>query len=72
MARELRAKGWNVIAVANWRGGGVSRTAIFTTRFPRGVRALQHDLPAASQVLAPRAGMSVDSLVLVLGADYPR
>ena len=72
VAAELRTRGWKVIAVANWRGGGVTRTAIFTTQYPRGVRALQHDLPAAGAVRRPLPGMSTDSLVLVLGPDYPR
>ncbi len=72
VAATLRAKGWTVVAAANWRAGNVHRTTIFTTRWPRAVRTLRHDVPAVKAVRAPLPQMSTDRIVQVLADDYPR
>ncbi len=71
VAAKLRAKGWTVVAAANWRAGNVHRTTIFTTRWPKAVRTLRHDVPGVKAVRAPLPQMSTDRIVLVLADDYP-
>lgn len=71
VAARLRALGWTVVAVANWRADNVHRTTAFTTRWPRAVRTLRHDVPAVKAVRAPLPQMSTDRIVLVLADDYP-
>ena len=71
VAAKLRAKGWTVVAAANWRADNVHRTTIFTTRWPKAVRTLRHDVPAVRAVRAPLPQMSTDRIVLVLADDYP-
>ncbi|HET8970674.1 MAG TPA: LytR C-terminal domain-containing protein [Candidatus Nanopelagicales bacterium] len=72
VAAKLREQGWTVVSVANWRGGGVPETSVFTSGgAAAAVRTLQRDVPSADQVRSPLPGMSTGRLVLVLAADYP-
>lgn len=71
-ARSLRALGWTVVSVGNWRGGGVDRTTVFAAGYAVAARTLRADVRAAAAVRTPLPSMSQNRLVLVLGPDYPR
>ncbi len=71
VAARLRAKGWQVTGVGNWRSGGVGRTTIFHRRDPRAVLTLVHDLPGSVPYRKLLPGMPSSGLVLVLAADFP-
>ena len=69
-ARSLRALGWTVVSVGNWRGGGVDRTTVFAIGFTVAARTLRADVGASPAVRVPLSSMSRNRLVLVIGPDY--
>ena len=72
VAASLRAKGWTVVAVGNWRRGNVSSTTIFVDGHADAAATMRDDLPAAGSVRAPLSGMRQARLTIVIGRDYPR
>jgi cytoskeletal protein RodZ len=67
-AARLRAKGWTVRSIGNWRSGGVARTTVFSSRFPLATRTLRHDADVPGRARRPLPGMPADTLVLVLAS----
>lgn len=65
-AARLRAKGWRVTTIGNWRSGGVTRTTVFSARYPVATRTLRHDARVVGPARKPLPGMPADRLVLVL------
>lgn len=65
-AARLRAKGWRVTSIGNWRSGGVGRTTVFSSRFPIATRTLRHDARVPGRARSPLPGMPANTLVLVL------
>lgn len=72
VAKSLRADGWTVVSVGNWRRGGVATTTIFVAGEKDAAATMLDDLPAADAVRAPISGMPQNRLVVVIGKDYPR
>jgi len=73
VARQLRAKGWTVARIDNWRRGGVSTSTLFATTAKADAAAtMRRDLPALDVTRAQLVGMSPNRLYVVIGSDYPR
>jgi hypothetical protein len=72
VAQRLRDKGWVVTRVGNWRGDPVRLTTVFVTRNARAAATMRRDVRPADGTLPTWTGMPKDSVVLVIGPDYPR
>jgi len=72
VAASLKAKGWTVVSVGNWRKGGVSATTVFVSGEKDAAATMLDDLAADGSAKAPLASMPKDRLVVVIGKDYPR
>ncbi|MFN8168936.1 MAG: LytR C-terminal domain-containing protein [Candidatus Nanopelagicales bacterium] len=72
VAKQLRAKGWDVVSVANWRGREVRLTTVFVTGNKEAAATMRRDVPAANGTLPTWSGMSRNRVVLVVADDYPR
>jgi hypothetical protein len=71
VAARLRADGWKVVTIGNYRGG-VSATTVFADGHADAVATLRADLPTRDAVARSLASMSTARLTVVVGADYPR
>jgi hypothetical protein len=72
VAKRLRALGWNVTSVANWRRTTIGETTVFVDGEPAAAATMLDDLPVGDTVTSPLSGMPGNRLVVVVGADYPR
>ncbi len=72
VAAGLRAKGWTVVSVGNWRSGGIPLTTVFVTGRTAAAATMRRDVKPADGTLPTRDGMPRNRLVLVIGNDYPR
>jgi hypothetical protein len=72
VARQLRADGWTVTSVGNWRRTLVSNTTVFSEGQPAAAATMVGDLPTGGSIEVPLSGMPSGKLVVVVGADYPR
>jgi hypothetical protein len=66
-ATQVRAAGWTVAAIGNWRRTTVSTDSVFFGPGDEGsARRLARDLPGAQQVKAALPGMSTTKLTYVV------
>lgn len=72
VAASLKAKGWTVVSVGNWRKGGVSATTVFVSGEKDAAATMLDDLVVDGSAKAPLASMPKNRLVVVIGKDYPR
>ena len=72
VASALRADGWKVVSIGNYRGGRLALTTVFAEGNAAAVATMRDDLPGSQQVKAPVGSMSAKRLTVVIGADYPR
>jgi hypothetical protein len=71
VAERLRAKGWTIAQVGNWRGDTVRLTTVFVTGNAQAAATMRRDVKAADGTLPTWPGMPKKQVVLVLGPDYP-
>lgn len=71
VAQKLRAKGWTVVSVANWRGKPVRLTTVFVTGNQQAAATMRRDVRSADGTLPTWAGMPKNRVVLVVADDYP-
>jgi hypothetical protein len=71
VAARLRADGWKVVSIGNYRGG-VTATTVFATGHADAVATIRRDLPTRDAVARPVGAMSTARLTVVVGPDYPR
>jgi len=72
VAAQLRAKGWTVISVGNWRGSGVTTTTVFVDGEKDAAATMRRDLPTADATRTPIGAMKDGRITVVLMDDYPR
>ncbi len=72
VARQLRALGWNVTSVANWRRTTIDETTVFVDGEDAAAETMLRDLPVGDTIEVPLSGMPGNRLVVVVGDDYPR
>jgi cytoskeletal protein RodZ len=72
VAADLRAKGWNVVSVGNWRGTGIGQTTVFVNGEKDAVATIKRDLPAIDRARAPIGAMNDGRMTVVIMGDYPR
>jgi hypothetical protein len=70
VAAKLRAQGWKVVSVGNWRRGGVTSTTSYMIGHLKAAATMQHDLPTVTLVDGLLPGMQKLHLTLVIGDDY--
>jgi hypothetical protein len=70
VAAKLRAEGWTVVSVGNWRGGAVKGTTSYMVGHLKAAATMQHDLPTVTLVDGLLPGMQKQHLTLVIGDDY--
>jgi hypothetical protein len=70
VAASLRAQGWSVVSVGNWRGGAVTSTTSYMVGHLKAAATMQHDLPTVTLVDGLLPGMQKQHLTLVIGSDY--
>jgi hypothetical protein len=70
VAKRLRAKGWTVVSVGNWRGG-VPTTTVYATGRAAAAATMRYDAKPADATRLTRAGMPKNRIVLVIGPDFP-
>lgn len=70
VAASLRAQGWTVVSVGNWRGGAVTATTSYMVGHLKAAATMQHDLPTVTLVDGLLPGMQKQHLTLVIGSDY--
>lgn len=70
VAKRLRAKGWTVTSVGNWRGG-VPTTTVYATGRAAAAATMRYDAKPADATRPTRDGMPKNRIVLVIGADFP-
>ncbi|MBI1378672.1 MAG: hypothetical protein GC157_14510 [Frankiales bacterium] len=71
VAARLRADGWKVVQIGNYRGGDVARTTSFMIGHLAAASTLKRDLGTVTLVDGLLPGMADKHLTLVVGADYP-
>jgi hypothetical protein len=72
VAARLRADGWRVVSIGNYRGGGITATTVFAQGHAAAVTTMRGDLPTRDAVARPVGAMSTARLTVVVGPDYPR
>lgn len=72
VAARLRADGWTVVSVGNYRGGRITATTVFAEGHAAAVTTMRRDLPTRDAVALPVGAMSAARLTVVVGPDYPR
>jgi hypothetical protein len=72
VAARLRALGWKVVSVGNYRRHDVGQTTVFGNGYVDATATLMRDLPAADVHLPRRVTMRPLALTVVVGPDYPR
>ncbi len=72
VAARLRADGWKVVSIGNYRGGGITATTVFAQGHAAAVATIRRDLPTRDAVARPLGAMSGSRLTVVVGPDYPR
>lgn len=72
VANELRSKGWTVVSIGNWRGGGVSTTTVFVNGRDDAAATMRRDLEAADATKAPIGAMRDNRITVVVMGDYPQ
>jgi NAD(P)-dependent dehydrogenase (short-subunit alcohol dehydrogenase family) len=70
VAKRLRAKGWTVTTVGNWRGG-IKTTTVYATGRKAAAATMRYDAKPADATRPTRDGMPTDRIVLVIGPDFP-
>jgi hypothetical protein len=71
VAAQLRAKGWTVVSIGNWRRGGVSQTTVFVNGRKDAAATMRRDFKAADLTRTLLSGMPSGRLVVVVAGDYP-
>lgn len=72
VAAQLRAKGWTVVSIGNWRGGGVDTTTVFVDGREDAAATMRRDLKAADATEEPIGAMRTNRITVVVMDDYPR
>jgi len=72
VAADLRAKGWTIISIGNWRGTGVDTTTVFVNGEQDAAATMRRDVRAADATRTPIGAMKDGRITLVLMDDYPR
>ncbi|MGD9954913.1 MAG: LytR C-terminal domain-containing protein [Candidatus Nanopelagicales bacterium] len=72
VATELKAKGWTVVSIGNWRGTGIDTTTVFVDGRDDAAVTMRRDLPAADATEQPIGAMRTNRITVVLMDDYPR
>ena len=72
VANELRSKGWTVVSIGNWRGGGVDTTTVFVDGRDDAAATMRRDLPEADATEQPIGAMRANRITVVVMDDYPR
>lgn len=72
VATQLRAKGWTVVSIGNWRGSGVETTTVFVNGREDAAATMRRDLKAADATEEPIGAMRANRITVVLMDDYPR
>jgi hypothetical protein len=70
VAADLRAKGWTVVSVGNWRGGGVDSTTIFAVGNRDAAATMRRDIPSSDLTTRPIGLMNRDRITVVVMDDY--
>jgi hypothetical protein len=70
VAADLRAKGWTVVSVGNWRGGGVDSTTVFIVGNRDAAATMRRDIPSADLTTGPIGLMKRDRITVVVMDDY--
>jgi hypothetical protein len=70
VAAKLRAEGWTVVSVGNWRGAPVKGTTSYMIGHLKAAATMQHDLPTVTLVDGLLPGMKKLHLTLIVGDDY--
>lgn len=71
VADDLRAKGWTVVSIGNWRGGGVDTTTVFVVGRDDAAATMRRDLKAADATEEPIGAMRTNRITVVVMDDYP-
>ncbi len=71
VARRLRARGWNVVVTANFRGAVPATTVYYPAGGAASARVVSGVLPASARVRPRFGNLSTARLTVVLGNDYP-
>ncbi|HSN06614.1 MAG TPA: LytR C-terminal domain-containing protein [Candidatus Angelobacter sp.] len=71
VAARLRADGWTVVSIGNYRHR-LTATTVFARGHADAVATIRGDLPTRDAVALPLGAMSTARLTVVLGTDYPR
>lgn len=71
VATALRATGWSVSKVSNYRGNVAATTVFYGPGQEQVAALLAADLPGATRTAPVIAGLSRTRLTVVLTADYP-
>jgi hypothetical protein len=71
VAKQLRAEGWTVVLVGNFRGL-LAITTVYAEGHADAVATMQSDLPTRDRQKPPFGAMNPKRLTVVIGADYPR
>lgn len=72
VANELRAKGWTVVSIGNWRGSGVDTTTVFVVAREDPAATMRRDLKAADATEEPIGAMRTNRITVVIMDDYPQ
>jgi hypothetical protein len=72
VANELRAKGWTVVSIGNWRGSGVDTTTVFVVAREDAAATMRRDLKAADATEEPIGAMRTNRITVVIMDDYPQ
>jgi hypothetical protein len=71
LAARLRADGWSVVRVGNYRGSTkVTSTTAFLIGHLQAMATLHRDLPTVSLVDGLLPGMADKHLTIIVGPDY--
>jgi hypothetical protein len=72
VAARLRADGWTVVSIGNYRAGGITATTVFARGHADAVTTIRGDLPTKDAVATPTGALSRTRITVVVGPDYPR
>ena len=71
VAADLKAKGWTVVSIGNWRAGGVDTTTVFVDGRDDAAATMRRDLKAADATETPIGSMRANRITVVIMDDYP-
>ncbi|MFC6236591.1 LytR C-terminal domain-containing protein [Longivirga aurantiaca] len=71
VAADLKSKGWTVVSIGNWRGGGVDTTTVFVDGRDDAAATMRRDLKAADATEEPIGAMRTNRITVVIMDDYP-